>query len=148
MSIIGYTFVPFVTWEIALTILVGFYFPLLHSKRKGHNVNWYSEVFLVGLKRARNYKWEIFFASISGIVFTDIYIFFQDFARGQILSFLYRIIGIAFLVTLLFGKSYKIASHPPFSIKKSIRFLWGGFLNPFKKSNLKKLKNFLEKDRG
>ena len=71
---------------------------------------------------------------------TDIYIFFQDFARGQILSFLYRIVGIAFLVTLIFGKSYKIASHPPFFKKKSIMFLRGVFLNPFNKSNLKKLK--------
>lgn len=148
MNIIGYIFIPLVTWEIAVTFMVGFYFPLIDSKNKEKKISWYSDILVVGLRRARNYKWEIFFASVSGTIFTDIYIFFQGFIQGQLISFLYRIIGIVLLVILLFGKSYKIASSPSYSPKKSIRFLWKGFLNPFKKSNLLELKNFIEEEVG
>lgn len=146
MRIIGYIFIPFVTWEITLTVIVGFYFPLIHSKGKDKKISWYNDVLIVGLRRARNYKWGIFFASVSGIVFTDIYIFFQGFVQGQLISLLYRIIGTVLLVIFLFGKGYKIASSPPYSPPESTKLLWRGFLNPLKKSNLQKLKNFLEKN--
>jgi len=142
MRIIGYIFIPLVTWEITLTIIVGFYFPLIHSKGKGRKLSWYNDVLEVGLRRAREYAWEIFFASVGGIVLTDIYIFFQDFVKGQLISPLYRIIGTVLLIIFLFGKGYKIASSPPYSPVESTRLLWRGFLNPLKKSNLQKLKRF------
>ncbi len=145
MNVIGYLFIPLVTWGITLTFIVGFYFPLIYLKSKEEKISWYSDVLVVGLRRARNYKWGIFFASGSGTVITDIYIFFQGFIQGQLISTLYRIIGIVLLVILLFGKGYKIASTPPYSPAKSKKLLWGGFLNPFKKSNLQELKNFIEK---
>jgi hypothetical protein len=148
MRIIGFIFIPLVTWEITLTIIVGFYFPLIHLKGKDKKISWYNDVLVAGLRRGRNYKWEIFFASVGGIVLTDIYIFFQDFVQGQFISPLYRIMGTVLLVVFLFGKGYKIASSPPYSPPKSIKLLWRGFLNPLQKSNLQKLKNFLEKDMG
>jgi len=122
MGLLGLLLPPFLIWGLGEVLWVGFFFLLVEilknrSKKENKIENRWKYVWNLGLRRTFGYKWEFFFASLSGIVILDIYWMILELANKFLPSFLYVIVlvtsGFA-LVSLLFSKGSGIMSKASF----------------------------------
>lgn len=149
MGIWGAVIAPFAIWGLGEILWVGFFFPLVRalkdrkSKSEAGGIEW-KYVWLVGSRRVKSYKYEIFFGSVGGVVIMDVYWMCINLADEFLPSFLYVIISFisTFLFCiLLFSKGNSIMSNPPSSPLRSLKFIWGGFMNPFNQTEVSKMRD-------
>ncbi|MBS3736676.1 MAG: hypothetical protein V5A87_03955 [Candidatus Bipolaricaulota bacterium] len=147
MGIWGAVIAPFVIWGLGEILWVGFFFPLVKAlkdrkeSRERARIEW-KHILILGCNRVKSYKWEIFFASVGGVIILDIYWMCINLADEFLPSFLYVIIsftGTFFLCILLFSKGNGIMSNPPSSPLRSLKFIWGGFMNPFDETEVSRM---------
>ena len=148
MGVWGGIVAPFVVWQVGVVLWVGFMFPLIKrvndsSEEASSILKDVRSFWLAGLKRTLGYKWEIFFASVGGIVLTDIYWFVLRLSEKFLPSFLYVLvlsISSFILGILFFAKGNDILSHSPSTVLESAKYIWGGFMNPFNQGEVSKMK--------
>lgn len=153
LGITGLLLAPFLIWIIGVIFWTGFFFPIVEafSKNKENGERFekkYKYIWKMGSRRTIYYKWEILFSSASGIVFTNIYWLILSLSEEFLPSFLYIIILFVSsfsLVTLLFAKGNSIMSNKSTSPIRSFKYLFWGFQNPFKKSELDKMREVVKK---
>lgn len=153
LGIAEFVLVPFLIWLTAECFWVGFFFPLVEALRdravrgdkveKGRRYVW-----KIGFHRILHYKWEIFFSSLNGILIMDIYHMVLVLTDEFLPSFMYVIIlstSSLLFGTLLFAKGNSIMSEASPSLAGSIKYLLGGFQNPFKKSEISEMREVVKR---
>lgn len=139
MGVWGGIVAPFLVWQVGVVLWIGFMFPLIKrvndsSEEASSILKDFRSFWLAGLKRTLRYKWEIFFASVGGIILTNIYWFALRLSEKFLPSFLYLLvlaISSFILGILFFSKGNDILSHSPSTVLESVKYIWGGFTNPF-----------------
>ncbi len=147
MGVMGFILAPFLIWLVGEILWVGFFFPSVKALRdrveKSEKIEGrWKYVWSLGSRRAISYTWEIFFASLGGIVVTDIYWMILGLTEQFLPPYMYIIvtfISTFLLGTLLFAKGNGIMSETPSSPIGGVKYLWGGFINPFKTSHVSKI---------
>lgn len=156
MNIFLFTFVPFAIWGIGEMLWVGFLLPsarvlerIKNNRTNNENiVKVLKSLMILGFRRVAYYRWEILFASISGIIFIDAYWYALKITEANLSSNIYLLVliwGSLILGAMFSLKGSKIISTTPTSPLKSIHYLWGGFFNPFDQQGTQKMREIEEK---
>ncbi|MCF7889775.1 hypothetical protein K9M78_00985 [Candidatus Bipolaricaulota bacterium] len=149
MGIWGAVIAPFAIWGLGEILWVGLFFPLVKAlkdiseKRERARIEC-KHALILGCRRVKSYKWEIFFASVGGVLILDIYWMFINLADDFLPSFLYVLIlfiSTFLLCILLFSKGNGIMSSSPAPTLRSMKFIWGGFMNPFDETKVSKMRD-------
>lgn len=152
MTLLAKAITSFLIWMFSEAFWVGFFFPLiivLRSKKResANKKKKISFVWLLGIRRVWLYKFKILFASIGGVIITNIYWLGLNLSEKFLPSALYLIvlsIGSFILGFLLFLKGNGIVCTYPSSLFEGAKYIWAGFMNPFDEEEVSKMKKVVK----
>lgn len=150
MKILWYAFLPFLLWFMGETLWIGFLLPAVRIYEKGEeqfNEITRSEVFKlllkIGFRRASYYKWAILYAAISGVFITNLFWLGLRIVETHLSPIVYLMVLVwgSLLLGLTFSmKGSKIIADSSPGPINSLRYIWGGFFNPFDDDFIQKLR--------
>ena len=122
---------PFLIWVLASFGLLG-YFALPKNYSREDN----RKIFFSAIREAVRYGWEVFFTSIGLTALTIAFHFLLLLVHRTLPAvpeFVISTAGFSMIFLIYLGKVSNIVTRPPsHSILDSLKYVYGGFSNPFR----------------